>query len=39
MTMAATPTITLQDLDREELLHLLTDRFIWFTATDLWSAR
>ncbi|WP_267422760.1 hypothetical protein [Methylobacterium sp. GC_Met_2] len=36
---AAPPPIALDDLDREELLHLPSDRFIRFTATDLWSAR
>lgn len=37
--MAAAPTITLLDLDREELLQLLSGQLLRFTPTDLWSAR
>ena len=36
---AAPPPIKLEDLDREELLQLLSGRFLLFTVTDLWGAR
>jgi hypothetical protein len=36
---AAPPPIAVDDLDREELLQLLSGRFVLFTVADLWRAR